>query len=186
MKQLNLLSPESRRRAVAEWQAFALWRLLAVGLVVAILGISEIVLASTTLNRKTATQVSKYQEQATQLEGDAFAAELAKRQKESQLFVRIIAEENLHPILWANVVADVHRVMPEGIVMQSLEFTNEQTHMVLKARDRSAALSVEPALEGMGLFTAVDLPLSSLFNEGPIKLDLTLPFESSGLKKYRL
>lgn len=186
MKQLNLLSPESRRRAVAEWQAFALWRLLAVGLVVVVFGIAEVVLASTSLSRKTLTQVVEYQEQATQLEGDISANELARRQKESQQFMRTIAEKNLHPILWTGVVGDLHAAVPDGVTISSFQFTEEQAHVILEARDRTAALSVESALEGTGLFTAVDLPLSSLFDEGPIELDLTLPFEPSALNTHRL
>lgn len=186
MKQLNLLSPESRRRAVAEWQAFALWRLLAAGIVVMMFGIAEIVLASTSLSRKTALQVIAYQEQATQLEGDLSANELARRQKESQQFIRTIAEKNLHPILWTGVVMDLSDAVPEGVTIASLQFTEKQAHIILKARDRTAALSVESALEETGLFTAVDLPLSSLFDEGPIELDLTLPFESSALNTHRL
>lgn len=186
MTQLNLLPEKRRQDAIVEWQTRSLLRIFSLVLAVTLVSVAEVVAAAVYVDTKTENVVAAYQASREQLERDEEANELAKRQNEASALLGKIAKNDLHPVLWSSVMLDVHNAIPEGVTVQRIELTESDARIVGQAESREAFREIAPALEATALFTAVDLPLSSLFSEGTIPVDITASFSSNGLTDYQL
>ncbi|MBI3120307.1 MAG: hypothetical protein HYZ08_01685 [Candidatus Kerfeldbacteria bacterium] len=187
MIQLNLLSDQDRTRIRWQWRAIVLKRLLGVVGFCAILTIVLVVVANAMVDRDIEKTLQQFSDVQTLLSEEQSTNGFLQRQKDLDQLAQVLKTVDEHPIVWSSVIQRIHDAIPAGVKLKELEISSDQTvHLLGTVENREIFLAVRPALEETGLFVSVDLPLSSLFSEGQIPLDMTLSLSDSALSAIRL